>query len=148
MFAVAAAGILVAMSLALARALLGPTVYDRILAVNTLGTKTVVLLAVIGFLTGRPDWVDLSIAYALINFIGDDRRAEVLRVRCPGPLGPGEGGVVGPLADVLSWIAIVGGLFFMLVGTIGVLRMPDVYTRCTRPAWPTPWGRASSFSRC
>ena len=70
MFAVAAAGILVAMSLALARALLGPTVYDRILAVNTLGTKTVVLLAVIGFLTGRPDWVDLSIAYALINFIG------------------------------------------------------------------------------
>ncbi len=70
MFVAAAAGILVSMALALVRALLGPTVYDRVLAVNTFGTKTVVLLAVIGFLSGRPDWVDLSIVYALINFIG------------------------------------------------------------------------------
>ena len=70
MFAVAAAGILVSMSLAMIRALLGRTVYDRVLAVNTFGTKTVILLAVIGFLTGRPDWVDLSLVYALINFIG------------------------------------------------------------------------------
>ena len=70
MFAVAAAGILVSMCLAMVRALLGPTVYDRVLAVNTFGTKTVVLLAVIGFLTERPDWVDLSLVYALINFIG------------------------------------------------------------------------------
>ena len=70
MFAVAAAGLLVAMSLAMVRALLGPTVYDRVLAVNTIGTKTVLLLAVIGFLTERPDWVDLSLVYALINFIG------------------------------------------------------------------------------
>jgi multicomponent Na+:H+ antiporter subunit G len=31
--------------------------------------------------------------------------------------------------DVLSWVAVAGGLFFMLVGTFGVLRMPDVYTR-------------------
>jgi multicomponent Na+:H+ antiporter subunit G len=31
--------------------------------------------------------------------------------------------------DVLSWTSIVAGLFFMLVGTLGVLRMPDVYTR-------------------
>jgi multicomponent Na+:H+ antiporter subunit F len=69
-FVAAAAGILASMGLALVRALLGPTVYDRVLAVNTFGTKTVVLLAVIGFLTGRPDWVDLSIVYALINFIG------------------------------------------------------------------------------
>jgi len=70
MFAVATAGILAAMAMAMARALLGPTVYDRVLAVNTFGTKTVILLAVIGFLTGRPDWVDLSLVYALINFIG------------------------------------------------------------------------------
>lgn len=70
MFIAAAAGILVSMALALIRALLGPTVYDRVLAVNTFGTKTVVLLAVIGFLGGRPDWVDLSLVYALINFIG------------------------------------------------------------------------------
>ena len=70
MFIAAAAGILVSMVLALIRALLGPTVYDRVLAVNTFGTKTVVLLAVIGFLGGRPDWIDLSLVYALINFIG------------------------------------------------------------------------------
>jgi multicomponent Na+:H+ antiporter subunit F len=70
MFAVAAGGILVSMTLALIRALLGHTVYDRVLAVNTFGTKTVLLLSVIGFLTGRPDWVDLSLVYALINFIG------------------------------------------------------------------------------
>ena len=70
MFIAAAAGILISMALALVRALLGPTVYDRVLAVNTFGTKTVVLLAVIGFLGGRPDWVDLSLVYALINFIG------------------------------------------------------------------------------
>lgn len=67
---VAAAGLLAAMAMALVRALLGPTVYDRVLAVNTFGTKTVLLLAVIGFLTERPDWVDLSLVYALINFIG------------------------------------------------------------------------------
>jgi multicomponent Na+:H+ antiporter subunit F len=69
-FIAAAVGILVSMALALVRALLGPTVYDRVLAVNTFGTKTVVLLAVIGFLGGRPDWIDLSLVYALINFIG------------------------------------------------------------------------------
>ena len=54
MFVVATAGILVAMAMALARALLGPTVYDRVLAVNTFGTKTVLLIAALGFLTGRP----------------------------------------------------------------------------------------------
>jgi multicomponent Na+:H+ antiporter subunit F len=70
MWAVAAAGLLVAMAMAMARALLGPTVYDRVLAVNTIGTKTVLLLGVIGFLTERPDWVDLSLVYALINFVG------------------------------------------------------------------------------
>ena len=58
------------MSLALLRAILGPSVYDRVLAVNMLGTKTVLLLAVIAFLFGRPDFLDLALAYALINFIG------------------------------------------------------------------------------
>jgi multicomponent Na+:H+ antiporter subunit F len=69
MYAVAAAGLLVSMVLALVRALLGPTVYDRVLAVNVFGTKTVVLIAVMGFLSGRPDFLDLSLVYALINFI-------------------------------------------------------------------------------
>jgi len=70
MFLVAAAGILVSMSLALVRALVGPTVYDRVLAVNTFGTKTVLLIAVLGFLNGRPEFLDLALVYALINFIG------------------------------------------------------------------------------
>ena len=62
--------ILVTMGLALARALLGPTVYDRVLAVNMFGTKTVLLVAIIAFLSGRPDFLDLALAYALINFVG------------------------------------------------------------------------------
>jgi multicomponent Na+:H+ antiporter subunit F len=70
MFATAAFALLATMTLALARAFLGPTVYDRILAVNTFGTKTVLLIAVIGFLTGRPDFLDIALVYALINFIG------------------------------------------------------------------------------
>ncbi|WP_446830986.1 monovalent cation/H+ antiporter complex subunit F [Candidatus Foliamicus sp.] len=61
---------LVTMALALVRAVLGPTVHDRILAVNMFGTKTVLLLSVIAFLFGRPDFLDLVLTYALINFIG------------------------------------------------------------------------------
>jgi multicomponent Na+:H+ antiporter subunit F len=60
----------VTMLLALFRALLGPSVYDRVLAVNMFGTKTVLLLAIIAFLAGRSDYLDLALAYALINFIG------------------------------------------------------------------------------
>jgi len=70
MYLAASVAILVTMALALARALLGPTVYDRVLAVNMFGTKTVLLLSVIAFLYGRPDFLDLALAYALINFIG------------------------------------------------------------------------------
>ena len=70
MFYVAAIAILVTMALALARALMGPSVYDRLLAVNMFGTKTVLLLSLIAFLAGRPDFIDLALAYALINFIG------------------------------------------------------------------------------
>ena len=69
MFVAATTAILVTMALALIRALLGPTVYDRVLAVNMFGTKTVLLIAVFGFLTGRPDFLDIALAYALINFI-------------------------------------------------------------------------------
>ena len=69
MFAVTTIAILVAMLLALGRALLGPTLYDRILAVNTFGTITVLFIAVFGFLTGRPEFLDIALVYALINFI-------------------------------------------------------------------------------
>ena len=70
MVVVATVGLLASMSMALVRALLGPTVYDRVLAVNTFGTKTVLLIAVVGFLAGRPEFLDLALVYALINFIG------------------------------------------------------------------------------
>ncbi len=69
MLTVTAAAILVAMLLALIRAFLGPTLYDRILAVNTFGTKTVILIAVLGYLMGRPEFLDIALVYALINFI-------------------------------------------------------------------------------
>ena len=70
MFGIAMVAIVITMSLALARAVLGPTLFDRILALNMFGTKTVLLIAVIGFLTGRPDFLDLGLVYALMNFIG------------------------------------------------------------------------------
>ena len=69
-FAVATIAVLVTMVLALIRAIQGPTVFDRVLAANMFGTKTVLLIAVSGFLTGRPEWLDLAILYALMNFTG------------------------------------------------------------------------------
>lgn len=65
----AAIAILIVMALGLVRAILGPTVYDRILAVNMFGTKTVLLIAILAFITGRLDVLDIALAYALINFI-------------------------------------------------------------------------------
>ena len=70
MFTAAIIGVLVTMLLALVAAVRGPTVYDRILAVNMFGTKTVLLIAVSGFLAGRPEFLDLALVYTLINFIG------------------------------------------------------------------------------
>lgn len=70
MFAAAAAAILVTMGLALIRAIKGPSIYDRILAANMFGTKTVLIIAVLGFLMGRPDFMDIALVYALINFVG------------------------------------------------------------------------------
>ena len=59
--------ILVTMALALARALMGPTVYDRVLAVNMFGTKTVLLFSVVAFLSGRPDFLDLALLSAVYS---------------------------------------------------------------------------------
>ncbi len=70
MYTAALIGILVTMCLALIRGAKGPTVFDRILAVNAVGTQTVLLIAVAGFWSGRPEWLDLALVYALVNFIG------------------------------------------------------------------------------
>ena len=69
MFTVTTFAVLIAIGITLPRAFLGPTVFDRILAVNSVGTKTVLLIALLGFLTGRPDFLDIAIVYAMINFI-------------------------------------------------------------------------------
>lgn len=69
-YAIAAFAILGSMAMTIYRSAVGPTVYDRILAVNTFGTTTVLLIAVTGFLFGRPEWLDLAIVYALCNFVG------------------------------------------------------------------------------
>ncbi|MDH3840198.1 MAG: monovalent cation/H+ antiporter complex subunit F [Chromatiales bacterium] len=81
MYYVVTIATLVTMGLALIRAVLGPSVYDRVLAMNMFGTKTVLLLSVIAFLYGRPDFLDLALAYALINFIGVLAVLEFFRVR-------------------------------------------------------------------
>lgn len=70
MFTVAIVAILITISLALIRALLGPTIFDRIAAMNMVGTKTILLIAVFAFLTDRHDLLDIALVYALINFIG------------------------------------------------------------------------------
>jgi multicomponent Na+:H+ antiporter subunit F len=62
--------LLVALCMVLVRAIWGPSLYDRLLAVNSAGTKVVILIAAYGFLEGRPDFVDISLLYALINYIG------------------------------------------------------------------------------
>ena len=66
----AALAVLAAMGITLIRALRGPTLYDRVLAVNSFGTLTVLLIALHGFLTERPEFLDIALLYALINFIG------------------------------------------------------------------------------
>lgn len=70
MFAAAALALLVTLALAIARAIAGPTVFDRVLAANSVGTVAMLLLAVIEFLTSRPDFLDLAIVYGLLNAVG------------------------------------------------------------------------------
>lgn len=90
MFAVAGIAVLVTMLLALIRAVAGPTIYDRILAVNMFGTKTVLIIAVLGFLTGRPDFLDVALVYALINFIGVLVVLKFIRYRDLGSVHDGD----------------------------------------------------------
>jgi len=57
--------------LCLYRVIYGPTIIDRIVGVGAIGTKTLVILVLMGFIYGRIDmFLDISIAYALLNFIG------------------------------------------------------------------------------
>ena len=70
MFHAAAGAILAALVLALIRAIRGPTVFDRVLAGNSVGILAILLLAVVGFMTGRPAFLDIGLTYGLLNLIG------------------------------------------------------------------------------
>ncbi len=59
----------VAMLITMVRLFLGPSLYDRVLAVNSFGTKTVAILAILNFIMGRPDFIDIALLYALLNFV-------------------------------------------------------------------------------
>lgn len=84
--------LVVCMLMILVRALLGPTVYDRILAVNTFGTVTVMMIAVVGYLMGRPEFLDIAIAYALINFLGTVAVLKFFEAGSLGHSGPSRKG--------------------------------------------------------
>jgi len=84
MFALATVSIFIAMVLVLIRLFKGPTLYDRILALNSFGTHTVLLIGVMGFLNGRPDFLDIALLYALINFVGTIAVLKFFRYRAIG----------------------------------------------------------------
>ena len=68
--------------LALYRGVVGPTVLDRIISISVIGTKTTVLLALMGFIYKRGDmFLDISLAYALLNFIATLAAAKFFRRR-------------------------------------------------------------------
>lgn len=84
MFTAATMAVSITMALILIRAFLGPTVYDRVLAVNAFGTVTVLIIGLIGFLTERPEFLDIALLYALINFVGTIAILKFFRYRALG----------------------------------------------------------------
>ena len=80
----AAIGLFIAMWLTLVRLYFGPTLYDRVLASNAFGSQIVLFIAVLGFLTGRPDFLDIALLYALINFVGTIAILKFFRYRAIG----------------------------------------------------------------
>lgn len=84
MFVVATIALFISMILVLIRLYSGPSLYDRVLAVNSFGTHTVLFIGVLGFLTGRPDFLDIALLYALINFVGTIAILKFFRYRALG----------------------------------------------------------------
>jgi len=78
------------MALALVRALRGPTIYDRIVAVNVFGTKTVLVVALITYITGHHDLIDVALVYALINFIAIVAVLKLAKMRDLADAGAGD----------------------------------------------------------
>ena len=89
-YAPALAALLVAIALCLVRAFLGPTLFDRALAVNAIGTIAMLLLAVLEFLTGRPEYTDLALVYGLLNIVGTIAVLKFFRLGDLGHAGSAE----------------------------------------------------------
>ena len=84
MFEVGLLSLFITMVLLLVRLITGPTLYDRVLAVNTFGTCTVLFIGVSGFLFERPEFLDIALLYALINFVGTLAILKFFRYRALG----------------------------------------------------------------
>ena len=81
MFVIVAVVILIAIAVGLVRAVRGPTLYDRVLAANMIGTLTVLMVAVLGFMTGRPEFLDIALVYVLISFVSTIAVLRVVALR-------------------------------------------------------------------
>ena len=86
MLLIAAIVLIISMILVLLRLYFGPTLYDRVLASNVFGTQTVLFIGVVGFLSGRPDFLDIALLYALINFVGTIAVLKFFRYRSIGDI--------------------------------------------------------------
>ncbi|MEQ8745570.1 monovalent cation/H+ antiporter complex subunit F [Pyruvatibacter sp.] len=89
MFFAATLALLAAMMLMLVRLFLGPSLYDRVLALNAFGTKTVLLIGLVGFVGNRPDFMDIALLYALINFVSTIAVLKFFRYRALGDIPEG-----------------------------------------------------------
>ena len=83
-FGIVAVALFGTMLLVLIRSFFGPTLYDRVLALNAFGTLTVLLIAIMGFLRGRPDFLDIALLYALMNFASTIAILKFVRYRALG----------------------------------------------------------------
>jgi len=81
MFITVSVVILVAIAIGLVRAFRGPTLYDRVMAANMIGTLTVLMVAVLGFMTGRPEFLDIALVYVLISFVSTIAVLRVVNTR-------------------------------------------------------------------
>jgi multicomponent Na+:H+ antiporter subunit F len=70
MFVAAMLAVIAALVLVVIRVIKGPTVFDRVLAGNSVGTLAIILVAVLGFLNGRPEFLDIALTYGVLNLIG------------------------------------------------------------------------------
>lgn len=85
-FLVALILLFLAMILVLIRLYKGPTLYDRVLSTNSFGTNTVLFIGVLGFLSDRPDFLDIALLYALINFVATIAILKFFRYRAIGDI--------------------------------------------------------------